>query len=267
MIKTDYHMHTTYSPDASNTIQQMIEKAIQLGLSEIALTDHVDFIPDGRRPDNYIDYNKYIEELKQHKARYGDKINIILGVELGVEPQLKDKLEKFASSFPFEFIIGSSHNTHQQDLWLKTFYENKDKKTAYSQHLEEILENVKTLDCFDVYGHLDYISRYGTYEDKTLRYAEFSDHLDEIFKTLIYRGKGIEVNTSGYKYGFNRPHPDKDILEAYKRLGGEILTIGSDSHCTSTLAGSFDKTEAILKQVGFKYYTLFRDRKPVMVAL
>ena len=51
-----------------------------------------------------------------------------------------------------------------------------------------------------------------------------------IFKTIIPKGKGIEVNTSGFAYGLDSAMPSIDILKLYKELGGEIITVGSDAH-------------------------------------
>ncbi|WP_455799806.1 hypothetical protein [Clostridium butyricum] len=53
------------------------------------------------------------------------------------------------------------------------------------------------------------------------------DIIHEILKTLITNGKGIEVNTSGLKE--NLLFPKLEILQMYKDLKGEIITVGSDS--------------------------------------
>ena len=34
-------------------------------------------------------------------------------------------------------------------------------------------------------------------------------------------GKGIEINTGGFKYGLGHPNPCEDILKRYRSLGGE----------------------------------------------
>lgn len=93
----------------------------------------------------------------------------------------------------------------------------------------------------------------------------FLDIIEEILKQLIYNGKGIELNTSGLKYGINHPHPHEKILKLYHSLGGEIITIGSDAHETRHLGFAFDKVPGILKSCGFKYYTEFTNRRPEML--
>ena len=51
------------------------------------------------------------------------------------------------------------------------------------------------------------------------------------------------------------------MLERYKELGGEILTIGSDAHKAVDICSGFDKAYEILDYLGFKYVCLFEKRK------
>jgi histidinol-phosphatase (PHP family) len=124
------------------------------------------------------------------------------------------------------------------------------------------------MDCFDIVGHIGYIRRYAPDEDRTLKYSDYSDVLDSILKKVIENGKGIEVNTSGYYYkNLGSPIPDFDIIKRYKELGGQILTIGSDSHEAQFIGHSFKKVLEGLKLIGFNYVTYFEERKPIFVKL
>ena len=87
--------------------------------------------------------------------------------------------------------------------------------------------------------------------------------MDEILKTLVEQGKGLELNTAGLKYGLPFAHPHPDILKRYRELGGEIITIGADGHKPEHIAYDFEKVNAILRECGFTYYAEFRKRKPV----
>ena len=44
MYLVDYHVHTSFSYDSEEDLNTMCEKAIELGLSEIAFTDHLDIV-------------------------------------------------------------------------------------------------------------------------------------------------------------------------------------------------------------------------------
>ena len=265
MFRADYHVHTECSFDSEAPINAVIERAIALGLKEIAVTDHVDFDPR-----YYItDYNKYIPIIEALKEKYSDKINILTAVELGLESRMSDKLNKFMADFPFDFVIGSSHGVGMLDVYYDRtrLFEGRTKKEAYGIYFEELYKNILTCFGFNVYGHIDYISRYGMYDDNSVKYSEFGDYIDECLKALIDRGLGIEINTSGFRYGIEATYPSVDILKRYKELGGEILTCGSDSHRVEDVGDHIDYAYHLASESGFRYITVFRQRKPEFIGI
>ena len=131
------------------------------------------------------------------------------------------------------------------------------KKTAYREYFESILENLNTYSDFDVYGHLDYVVRYGPDRNRFYTYEAYADIIDEILRKLISMGKGIEVNTAGFKYGLGHPNPTEAVLLRYHELGGEILTLGADAHVPEHVAYAFDRLPQILRHAGFRYFTVF----------
>ena len=132
---------------------------------------------------------------------------------------------------------------------------------------ESILENISAYDGFDVYGHIDYVVRYGPNKNREYSYGRYKDILDEILKKLISMGKGIELNTGGYHYGLGEPNPCTAVIRRYRELGGEIITIGADAHTPDKIACAFDKAASVLEACGFRYYTIFKDRKPEFISL
>ena len=96
---------------------------------------------------------------------------------------------------------------------------------------------------------------------------QFLDVIEEILRVLINNGKGIEINTGGFKYGLGHPNPTEDIIRRYRELGGEIITMGADAHVPEYVAYEFDKTAQIIKNCGFKYYTVFKNRKAEFIPL
>jgi histidinol-phosphatase (PHP family) len=156
---------------------------------------------------------------------------------------------------------------HGFDPYYPQYYEGRSEDAAYREYFESILENLHTDADFDVYGHLDYVVRYGPHKNRFYSYKKHSDVIDEILRTLIDRGKGIELNTAGFKYGLGHPNPTEEILARYRELGGEILTIGSDAHAPEHVAYAFEQVPEILKKSGFRYYTVFSARKPSFLSL
>ena len=265
MYLTDYHIHTSFSSDSEAPMEEMILAAIDKGLDEIAFTDHVDF--DDRY--TFTDYNLYIPYLEDLKHKYKNDITIKLGIEVGLENTKADKVNTITAAFPFDFIIGSSHSVKCYDLYFdqQEFFSTRTKQEAYNTYFEEMLKNIRTCTDFCVYGHLNFVSRYGMYSDNSVNYMEFSSVIDAVLKELITRGKGIEINTSGYRYGINDCYPDIEILKRYKALGGEIVTIGSDAHYAKDVADHIGAAYDMLNIAGFKYITIFKARKPQFIRL
>ena len=264
VIRKDYHIHTSHSDDCNIPMEEMILSALDKGFNEIALTDHVDFDYPDREKAFVVDYDVYTEEFFPLKEKYKNKINILLGVEIGLQPHLTEDIKKLLNSYPFDFAIGSSHTINSMDVYMPKFFEGKSQKEAYTEYFLDVLNCSKMTNCYNVYGHLDYINRYGNFESKVLQYKDYSDIIDEILKVIIENGKGLEVNTSGFRYGLNQSHPQRDILIRYKELGGEILVAGSDSHRPQDIGCSFDYVHHTLKDIGYRYLASFEKMKPVM---
>mgnify|MGYP006318714809 FL=1 len=121
---------------------------------------------------------------------------------------------------------------------------------------------------FDIMGHYDYIARYAPYPEATVRYRQFSDIFDEIFRYLISEGKALEINTKSYQENKGRiTELDPDILKRYKELGGEIISLGSDSHDTERIGKDFTRYAGILRAAGFRWTAHYRNRKLVQLPL
>lgn len=263
-ILWDCHMHSSFSSDSNTPMEKMAEKAAALGMKGITFTEHLDPdyppVPDGL--EFTVDTAAYKEKLFEIKELFKDKLDIRFGIELGIQPHLGDFFTKLANEFPFEFIIGSSHVVHGADPYYPSYFENREESAGYLEYFESILENISAWDGMDVYGHIDYVVRYGPNRNKFYSYDRYREILDEILKTLISRGKGIELNTGGYHYGLGEPNPCTEVIRRYRELGGEIITIGADAHTPEKIAYGFDKAAAVLTACGFRHYTVFKDRKP-----
>ncbi len=274
MILADFHTHTNFSTDSDSTPESMIEHAISLGLTTYCITDHMDYrYPHGREGSFTFSPADYISCLQELKERYSNQIELLLGIELGLrnEPEQKKEVRKYydslLSSYPFDFVIGSTHVLQNIDPYHKEFWTAKTTKDGILAYFQSIAHNTEFYRGFQIYGHLDYIVRYIPDTLKAYDYLDYKEVLEECLKTLIRHGIGIECNTSGFKYKLSSPHPKIEILKRYLELGGEILTIGSDAHKPEHIAYDFSVANDLLTNLGFRYYTVFHDRKPTFLKL
>ena len=263
----DTHMHTHFSADSDASPESMADAAIARGLDGICMTDHLDYDYPDDDTQFLLDLPEYDRAIHALSSAYEDRIPILFGIEIGLQPHVAEANRKVTESYPFDFVIGSSHVVHHQDPYYASFFEGRTEQEAYREYFESILENLDTNADFDVYGHLDYVVRYGPHQNQFYSYECYADIIDEILRRLISCGKGIEINTAGFKYGLGHPNPTEEILHRYHALGGEILTIGADAHQPAHVAYAFDRIPAILSAAGFSYYTVFKKRQPEFIRL
>lgn len=263
----DQHMHCNFSGDSDALPEDMIKAGIAHGLSGICFTDHLDYDYPEEPNIFLLDFDNYFKVLSDLREKYTDKISVNIGIELGLQTQAAGQNLAVAEKYPFDFIIGSSHVVNHMDPYYPEFFAGRDEDAAYMEYFESVLENINSGVDFDVYGHIDYVVRYGPNKNAFYTYEKFKDIIDEILTQLISKGKGIEVNTGGFKYGLGHPNPTEDIIKRYRELGGEIITMGADAHVPEYVAYKFDKTAQIIKNCGFKYYTVFKNRKSEFIPL
>lgn len=259
MLK-DSHVHTNISHDGTSSMQDYILASKEKDVDEITFTEHLDIYDGVKTTNSVISLPNYFKEYG-HLDSKDIKTNI--GIEVSLMPDIACKIESILSKYPFDFIIGSSHIVNNIDIGCDpSFFYNLTKREAYMRYFEEVLKNITIFNDFDVYGHLDYIIRYGNYKDKRIVYTEYREILDAILEALIRKDKGIEINTSGIRYGLNAAHPNLSIIKRYKDLGGKIITIGSDAHRIEDLAANFDYVYDLLSFLNIKEYAVYHNREP-----
>lgn len=261
-MKTDCHMHTNFSTDAKASPEEMIEGAIQKGLKAICFTDHQDV--DYPLPGEFgFNTEAYFEKLLPLKEQYKSQIDIRIGVEIGLQEHLSEYYKTYVNQYPFDYVIGSLHLVEKVDPYWPEYFQKYTDKEGYERAFTKTLHCIEQISDFDSLGHIDYIVRYGKEKARDYSYEAFKESIDAILVKIIEMGKGIELNTAGFKYGLGFSHPHPDILKRYRELGGEIVTIGADGHRPDHIAYEFDKVSEILQASGFKYYTEFVQRRPI----
>ena len=264
MYLADYHTHSAASPDGSLTVNQLAEAAVRAGLDEICVTDHVDTVLWGSHaPREHFDWSGLLAQVPQAREQYAGRLTIRLGAELGEANLAFDRAEHLLSHAPkLDFVIGSVHMAGKKFGNFDLYYVEKNSETYYhaliDSYLEDVLELAKWGRC-SVLGHLTLPLRY--INENLGEHMTFQSHMaqvEDIFRTIIPKGLGIECNT-------NRGHtplPDAEILTLYRRLGGEIITLGSDAHTADHLGCAIAERQELLRSCGFRYFTTFQKGKP-----
>lgn len=248
-------------------MEEVVQTAIRSGLAVLCFTDHIDW--DYPVPDLIFDFNidDYFTRTRELKEQYKDRIKILTGVELGMQPHLGDRYRALLSGHPFDYAIGSQHLVDNMDPYYPETFAGRDTATVYRHYFEETYENVKAFHDFDSMGHLDYIVRYGPKRKNIYSYRRYADIIDEILKLLVRYNIAIEINTCGLRKSVGTTNPHPDVLKRYRELGGTLVTMGSDAHQSMFLGYEFDRARAILRDCGFTHFVYFERREPRFVKL
>ena len=260
----DNHIHSDFSHDSDAAAEDEILTGIEAGLTGMCFTEHNDF--DYKEPDGNdaftLNLEGYLCKAAELQDKYRDRLDILVGLEQGLTMPAAERIESYDLKKRLDFIIGSTHVVDGLDPYYPEFWEDHDAISGVRRYYENMFECVCGINDYDVYGHLDYITRYIPKKYGENRHEKLTplDLVQEILKNLIYKGKGIEINTAGWRKGDN-PNPAAFILREYKRLGGDIITVGSDAHKCEHIAYGIKKAHALLEECGFRYACVFRRRK------
>lgn len=262
----DYHTHSSFSNDADHPLESMVQGAIRLGLKEMAVTDHVDYDYADPTIDFDIDHLSYKAEIQRLRALYGSQITLRHGLELGLQPQLIERCTELVAAEKPDFVLCSIHTCRYLDLYRGDYYRNRTPQEAWEDYLHELLGIVRKFQAYSVIGHLDILRRYDA-ETAAFPKASLKAGFMDIFAELVQSGKGLEVNTSGYRTAEEMPLPTWELLSWYQEAGGQVLTLGSDAHSPDVLAYRFPETIDKLRALGFKQVCTFEAMIPTFHSL
>lgn len=253
---SDYHVHSQFSFDSTEKPDSIINQAIKLGMKQICFTDHQDYNwpVSGETP--LLDIEDYISTLSHLREQYSNKIQVITGIELGLMNGNEALCQDLLSKNNFDYVISSCHIVDQMDPYYSIFWENKPDRVAFEQYFETLLNALKSFHNTDTLGHLDYIVRYSPNKDTNYSPSDYQDIIDEILKFIIRQNIKLEINTANLARRFDFPNPHTDIINRYKELGGEYVTVGSDAHTAENIGYGFNIAQDIIKKNNLKIYTV-----------
>jgi len=272
-MRFDFHVHSNVSADSNEPMTESVRAAIAAGLDGICFTDHCDLI-HGEIPGKavlrcYANWERSYEEIAKVRAEWGGQIEILHGMELAEIVQDPARARECAAAPGLDFLLGSIHAvTGYQDFYYMEF-----SNLVLCRQLADIYldENIRMaeLDIADVIAHLGYFNRYTSRWGVTVDLMDYEEKLRHLFRILVQNGRGIELNTSGLRRnpGPNEMIPTLPVLRLFRECGGEIVTLGSDAHMAKHVGNHLVEGEAFLQAAGFRYATVFRQRKPTFIQL
>ena len=258
---TDYHVHTAFSPDVQNTVEEYCRRAILLGCDKVCITEHLDL---GYSDPAFENKQGVLDSAAEQARLLSMGMPLLRGVEAGYNPDTAAETAMLLSGMELDYVINSVHEVDGVDPYYPEFFEKRSRDEAYRAYLEKVYESLDAPYDYSVAGHLGYVFRHAPYPMPVMEWNEFPDLYDAILMRLIYLGKGLEVNTSSLRTAGDTM-PCMSVLRRYSELGGEIITLGSDAHAVRRLCDGFEQTEQRLLSCGLRYIASFRNMKPELL--
>lgn len=248
----------------------MADFAHRLGLAGITVTDHLDCEKCVSETD-FGHILKSMEDIDRASAASDNGFEILKGVEIADWIYNKKPAERCIEKCGFDFILASVHSAStgkrvtESFKSFKSFYTTTpDEDKRFMQLYVENLKYTAANADYDALAHLSYPLRYlNGMCKKNFSLDNYMSGFEDILKTVIKRGKAIEINTSGLAGDWHTTMPDIGLLKLYRSLGGHLITIGSDAHTAQRIGFGFGEAVEILKKAGFKACHVYKKRKPV----
>jgi histidinol-phosphatase (PHP family) len=256
MFLCDYHTHTRFSfdGDPAATHDAMCRRALEVGLSDIAFTDHCDVNAEAEGLyDTPYDADAAFAAMMEVKEKYKGRLNVVCGIELGNPHQYPAEARAVLDAHPYDFVIGSLHNLRDvPDFYFMKFEDMGEGliRRLFDRALDETLEAAQ-FEGITTVGHITYMHRYVTQAGKSFCFKPYYEKLTHLYRTMILRDVALELNVSTLWKGLGIAMPTMELLKLYKDCGGKLITVGTDSHSPQTLGKALRKGYAILETVGF----------------
>lgn len=262
----DLHTHSIFSFDGNDSCEKLCQSAIEKGVSVLAITDHCDI--DGADMDADELCSSQIKELSHLQEKFKDSLCLLKGLEIGQGIYRKELVQKVLSKYDYDFILGSLHNLENMEDFYFLDYSKFDVYKLLEQYFEGLLELTEWNSSFDSLAHLTYPLRYIVAREKIdVDMSRFSEIIDSIFENLVKNKKALEINTSGLFMELSDTLPNISLVKRFKEIGGEYVTIGSDSHYADRICQGIEKGIETAFKAGFRNITIFKNRQPMLIPI
>ncbi len=263
---SDSHTHSENSFDGKDSVVMLCDRAYQLGLYSLTVTDHCEC---HEYYANHVrkDIEGSVRDVRKAKGLYADKLKIYTGIELGQPTQDLKAADEALTLGEFDFVLGSLHNLRGEQDFYYLEYDEDNVPKLLTRYFDELLELIED-DRFDSLAHLTYPFRYiAVNPDIHFSPDQYREQIDAVLEALVKRKKALEVNTSGLRQKIGVTLPDETVVRRFRELGGRYVTVGSDAHRWGDIGAGIEDALRMLQKCGFTHFTVYRERMPEMLPI
>jgi histidinol-phosphatase (PHP family) len=268
-LPLDFHLHTELSPDADVPIDAYAEAAIERGIAELAITDHVDFVQGAPAWDytTFAARERYVREAAERWADAG--VAIRFGVELTYDHAHEADIRDHLRAHRYDFTIGSVHayaDSPYDPRNVAAWTAGKSLPEIVAPYFDEVMAAIRS-GLFDTLGHLDVVKRYLVPHVMPSQLAAAPELYEPLLVALVESGTALEVNTSGLRQAPRETYPAGPIVDRYRVLGGTAVSAGSDAHRIHAFTAGLDAGYGVVAAAGFEHLAVRRGGERVAVPI
>ncbi len=253
--RCNLHTHTVLC-DGKDTPEELVLAAIDAGMETLGFSGH-----------SYVHFDldccmtreqtlQYRDEIKRLKEVYGDRLNILCGIEQ----------DYFSDDPPwgYDYTIGSVHylpnpeggyfaidqDPETLQYAIEHYYMGRI-ESLWKHYFETVACVVQKTGC-QIIGHFDLIAKFNEggvmFDENDPFYLTFAAKaLDKLLQTDAV----FEINTGAISRGYRRlPYPSHKLMQYIATHGGRV-TLTSDAHDKNNLLYGFDHAVTYARNLGF----------------
>jgi len=265
-----HHSHSgDFCNHAIDTLEAVVQRAIQVGMTSMALTEHIprgdeDLYPGEKDHAHYITgmykiFDNYYNEATALRKKYASQIQILIGFEIEwIRPESLTIIEGLLESYRFDLFIGSVHHVHTFpiDFDAETFEQARRKaggsdEGLYADYYDAQYEMLQALKP-PIVGHFDLIRLKAADPDTDWKsmpkvWAKIMRNLEAV------KGYGgiLELNASALRKGLKQPYPREEICSAFMKMGGRF-TLSDDSHGVEQVGTNYGRCLEFVERIGLE---------------
>ena len=268
-LPLDAHLHTNLSPDSDVAIDVFAEQAVERGIAEIAITDHVDF-ERGMPAYAFTTFQERERTVRDAAERWAHRgVAIRFGAELTYARAWEEDIRDHLRQHTYDFTIGSWHeplDSPYVEARVAGWAAGKSVAEIVKPAFDEV-EAAARSGLFDAIGHIDVVKRYVYPHVLPTQLAALPELYEPILRALIESGTTLEINTSGLRHTVKETYPSPAIVQRYRDMGGRAVSVGSDGHRAHHFAWGLEDGYAAASAAGIDSLTFRRGADPVTVPL
>src|SRR3712207_3343379 len=250
----DYHLHVIAHGDRPMTVENILrycEVAKERGLSQMGITEH----------------DRYVEEIDlaafQEARELSRDVELRLGIEIDFVPGREERMELDSTALPYDYVIGSVHRVGGEEVDRaadQSIYEKWDTYDLYDAYYANVRKAALS-GRFEVLGHPDLIKIFRRFPD-----GDITGMLNETADAVAESGIVVDVNAAGLRKPVGEIYPSRQLLEMFHRRGVPII-LSSDAHAPGEVGAGYEKSLALVHDVGYREVVTFRNGERGTMAL